>query len=119
MFCQLLAVSMGRSHVVAWPGRPLGGQSSAPGHPCHGHCRLSRHARSDPLSLCPDTGLGTPRLPWPSALGMPPPQDEDETRRLGGRAGPRTMRLMGQSWGVGPGGRLWSLLPPCWLLPWC
>lgn len=29
MFCQLLAVSTGRSHVVAWPGRPLGGQSSA------------------------------------------------------------------------------------------
>ena len=128
MFYQLLAVSMGRSHVVAWPGRPLGGQSSAPavtesprgvaktlgppgsmgimrassawqallrdagagrgppggtltghvaatgqGHPCRGHCRLSHHACSDPLSLCPDTELGTPRLPRPSAQGMPPP----------------------------------------------
>lgn len=174
MFCQLLAVSTGRSHVVAWPGRPLGGQSSAlavtespevwsrlwglqvrwgscgqaqlgrrccriqgrsrvlrgythrsrrsswPGPPLPWPLGHSHHARTDPLSLCPGTGLGTPHLPRPSALGMPPPRRTRMKRGdWGGRASPRTVGLTGQSWGVGPGGQLWSLPPPCRLLPWC
>ena len=168
MFCQLLAVSMGRSHVVAWPGRPLGGQSSAPavtespevwprlwglqvqwgscgqaqpGRRCcgmqgrggvlpgaHSPATSQRLARATPAVVTAVSvtthaqtrshSVLTPGLALPASHGpvlreCHPPQDEDETRRLGGRAGPRTMWLTGQSWAVGPGGQLWSLPPPC------
>lgn len=138
MFCQLLAVSTGRSHVVAWPGRPLGGQSSALavtespevwsrlwglqvrwgscgqaqlGRRCcgiqerggvlrvHPPVTPQQLARATPAvatrSQSPRTHRPALTLPWHRAWHSPPPmaqrsgnapspQDEDETRRLGG-----------------------------------